>query len=249
MQRESGNGNRRKGGRVNRRLFIGTLLLAVSTMALSGCSLFYPSTTIRYRTTVEVETPQGLRIGSSVTEVQRIKKGSFGDAAMVGGHIRAEAVAVDLPGGRTLFALLQSPKAGPDYPEQILASVFSDPAAPLALRGPEAGTLAQRMNTAKQLKPGFTLDRALYPLLVTFTDFGDPKTVTRVDSDGLAASFGPGTKLRRITLQVTDHPVTTGVEKRLPPRNGKPFGRPVNVSGKNVIEVIDTEAFFQGTNQ
>jgi hypothetical protein len=50
----------------------------------------------------------------------------------------------------------------------------------------------------------------LYPLLVTFTDIADPKTVTRVDSANLAATFGPGYALTSITLEITDEPVTEG---------------------------------------
>lgn len=49
-----------------------------------------------------------------------------------------------------------------------------------------------------------------YPLLVTFTDITDPTTVNQVDPTNLAATFGPGVSLKRITLQITDEPVTEG---------------------------------------
>jgi hypothetical protein len=52
-------------------------------------------------------------------------------------------------------------------------------------------------------------------MLVTFTDIDDPKSVQRVDPANLAASFGPGIRLKRITVEVTDDDVTTGIEKRL----------------------------------
>jgi hypothetical protein len=39
--------------------------------------------------------------------------------------------------------------------------------------------------------------------------------VQRVDPANLAASFGPGIRLKRITVEVTDDDVTTGIEKRL----------------------------------
>ena len=54
-----------------------------------------------------------------------------------------------------------------------------------------------------------------YPLLVTFADPADPTSVQRVDPANLAASFGPGVTLKRITVEVTNDPVTTGIEKRL----------------------------------
>ncbi|MEX2492944.1 MAG: hypothetical protein WD425_14410, partial [Nitrospirales bacterium] len=49
-----------------------------------------------------------------------------------------------------------------------------------------------------------------YPLLVTFTDITDPTTVKQVDPDNLAATFGPGVSLKRITLEITDESVTEG---------------------------------------
>jgi hypothetical protein len=52
-------------------------------------------------------------------------------------------------------------------------------------------------------------------MLVRFRDIADPTSVEKVDPDNLAASFGEGVKLRRITVQLTDDPVTTGIEKRL----------------------------------
>ncbi|WP_066268991.1 hypothetical protein [Blastomonas sp. CCH3-A3] len=58
-------------------------------------------------------------------------------------------------------------------------------------------------------------DMPARPMLVRFRDINDPTTVERVDPDALAASFGEGVKLRRVTVQLTDDPVTKGIEKRL----------------------------------
>lgn len=64
-----------------------------------------------YKMTVEVETPDGLRPGSSVREViyteDLIAKYliKLPDAGVVSVRQHGEAVAVDLPGGQTLFAL------------------------------------------------------------------------------------------------------------------------------------------------
>jgi len=68
------------------------------------------------------------------------------------------------------------------------------------------------------LKPGdkIALPDDHYPLLVTFTDINDPASVQRVDPDDLVAHFGPGVKLKTITLEITDEPVTGGqIEKVL----------------------------------
>jgi hypothetical protein len=47
-----------------------------------------------------------------------------------------------------------------------------------------------------------------YPMLVTFGDIADPASVKLVDPADLAASFGPGVRLKSVTLEVTDEAVT-----------------------------------------
>ena len=44
-----------------------------------------------------------------------------------------------------------------------------------------------------------------YPLLVTFGDIADPASIVRVEPDALATH----------SVELTDDPVTTGIEKRL----------------------------------
>jgi hypothetical protein len=73
---------------------------------------------------------------------------------------------------------------------------------------------------------------------VTFTDIIYPTTVKQVNPTNLVASFGPGVSLKRITLEITDEPVTEGkIEQILPClRSGKacvplnkdlPYGHPM----------------------
>jgi hypothetical protein len=73
-------------------------MLAAGAAMLAGCgSLFPPS--YRFRMTVEVETPQGVRSGSSVLEVtSRFRTCRQRHDAMT--MLTGEAVAVDLPGGK-----------------------------------------------------------------------------------------------------------------------------------------------------
>lgn len=61
-----------------------------------------------------------------------------------------------------------------------------------------------------KLRASAPLVRERYPLLVTFDDINDPKSIKRVDPDDLVATFGPGYSLKSITLEITDEPVTTG---------------------------------------
>ena len=96
---------------MSRRELSRTVFGAVCLMALpAGCSLIDRTPDYRYRLTVEVDTPQGLRTGSSVIEVQTSVAGEYSipSPGAVSHRVRGEAVAVDLPGGQTLFALLRS---------------------------------------------------------------------------------------------------------------------------------------------
>lgn len=203
------------------RRMVAIIAAAVATMVtLAGCDMF-ASETLRYRLTVEVETPKGLRSGSSVIE-SRVKPSGPLSAVAVNYTYRGEAVAVDLPGGQTLFALLTSETGDVDAPNRYPAAAFAD-------RLPKTfpGTYPWLESHAAIRKLGGTGElirsgpdesgepRNPYPLLVRFRDLADPASVEAVDPDDLAASFGPGYRLRRITVQITDDPVTTGIEKRL----------------------------------
>jgi len=187
-------------------------------LAVSACASDNTAPDYRYRLTVEVETPEGLKTGSSVIEVKQrlVRAGSSPAYMAVERRVRGEAVAVDLPGGRTLFALLRSDNnvEWASYVMQTLAP-HSD-----------SETFAQQLDNMLLLEGEIVLprtsppvghleERSAYPMLVTFRDLDDPTSVEEVDPDDLAVTFGEGVSLERITVQITDDPVTTGIEKRL----------------------------------
>ena len=112
---------------MNRNIFL-TMATALMSLGLTGCAQAEDATPdYRYRLTVEIDTPQGLRSGSSVIEVEQ----SMGSTAMSGfgrrlaRRVRGEAVAVDLPDGRTLFALLRSDD-NYDWASSIMQSLAPD---------------------------------------------------------------------------------------------------------------------------
>jgi hypothetical protein len=208
---------------MGRRSFAGLVLSGSAMLVVAGCALFEPSETLRYRVTVEVETPQGVKSGYSVWEY-RVTKVVSGFSPHSTDY-RGEAVAVDLPGGRTLFALLISGDGQSDYPRYVIEDrVRQTPEYKADYRSAFL-ELFPRWRVAEEswTVPGsyYPASHAgekpisAYPMLVTFTDIRDPKSVTRVDPDDLAASFGAGVKLKAITVTVTDEPVTVGIEKRL----------------------------------
>lgn len=179
---------------------------------LSGCGLF-GGNSYRFKMTVEVETPQGLRTGSSVYEVAAFKTSEL----ITGGTssnatLKGEAVAVDLPDGKTLFALLRMANGtSSDDHIGIMSMKAMDP----AMINTEKDRSARRISSGDGIESPVEVAPVDYPLLVTFADNNDPTSLVRVDPADLAISFGAGVKLKRIIVDVTKEDVTTGIEKRL----------------------------------
>lgn len=186
------------------------LLALLSAMLLSGCDSQIGET-FNYRLIVEVETPDGVVTGSSVIQVKVTESNSpliAPEGRGVNARMRGEAVAVDLPDGPVLFALLRSESsvdAGKWY-----AFKGIEGRAPGGRPGsPERARALMRTSRAGDLWPRD------YPMLVTFDDLDDPTSVKSVDPDDMGSAFGEGVNLKRVAVELTDDPVTTGIEERL----------------------------------
>jgi hypothetical protein len=192
------------------------LLLLTSSLMLSGCQSDtfgreWPP--FRIKLTVEVETPEGVRTGYSVTE--RV----CGAAGMVLGtqggsmcSVQGEAVAVDLPKGETLFVLLSTPISASWQPEGNIV-LPSDPWAGPGNRIEQMDRYVSMMSRNRVPSP---VDLSKQPpWFVRFKDMKDPKSVEEVDPADLSKSFGKGYRLRAVTVQGTDEPMTAGIGKRL----------------------------------
>jgi hypothetical protein len=158
---------------------------------------------LRYRLTYEVEADGVVRTGSSVRSVyfentEKLPLPNTGGSAQETG----EAVVIDLGGGRYLFSLMTG---GSD----LMLEAFAD------RRVPGESVIEFARKLARE-KPAATLPFSKAPRLVTFTDITNAKTVKLADPANLAATFGAGVKLKRITVEITDDAVTEGeVEKVL----------------------------------
>ena len=176
------------------------LLCLIFTPLLVGWEfLGFASHSWHQKMMVEVEVGDQRYAGSSVVEMS-----VFGhpEIPMVHGvrnlELEGEAVVVELPSNRYLFALLT-------YNAFLARDVFKD----LIIEAVHAP--GERWAEAlSRLRETRVIDPKHYPLLVTFTDLTDPKTVQKVEPDNLEMIFGPGVSLKRITLEITDEPVTEG---------------------------------------
>jgi hypothetical protein len=170
----------------------------------------------KYRLTVEVETPEGVKSASGVMAVHP-DRGYSGR-----GHttIKGDAVLVDLGGGKNLLALLA----------QIdNTSLDLDGVTYLALRAYQAAGRRVSFNEMSRQTGAVPVTGPLIPVLVTFAAPGDPASARAVSPDDLEAALGNGFHLRGISAEVVPNgiwpldfggalgePVTRGIEARLP---------------------------------
>lgn len=197
---------------IGRRGVIVMLTATTGVLALGGCGLLNSSYTYRYKITVEIETREGLKTGFAVHETivgkSNVDLGEL--SAKRGMRTRGEAVAVDLPGGQTLFALMPDSRLTQSVLDPEWKNDWVESAMRITSGNTPKGPLP--MTPGKPRPVGLETG---YPMLVTFTDISDPASVKLVDPDDLAASFGPGVKLKRIIIEITSDPVSTGIETRL----------------------------------
>lgn len=208
---------------MKRRAFLVTAVaLAAPPLALTACNFLDDTPTYRYRMTVEVETPEGLKTGSSVIEVEtRMETNPESPASQrINWRARGEAAIIDLEERGVLFALLRS-EDDVDFASRIMFL--------LAPKGVDKngdaflGRFANMLEMTEPVELPATQEKINPPLaemkgrpmLVTFGDLDDPTSVERVDPEDLSATFGEGVSLKRITVQITRDRVTTGIEQRL----------------------------------
>ncbi|MEP6785059.1 MAG: hypothetical protein ABI898_04875 [Sphingomonadales bacterium] len=89
------------------------------------------------------------------------------------------------------------------------------PSAPIDADLSQGGVWREVRRQAWRKSIALALPPRDYPLLVTFADVHDPKSVVRVDPADLEATFGPGVRLKAIIVAATDEPITTRIEERL----------------------------------
>jgi hypothetical protein len=186
-------------------------LIPFLLFGLTGCG----SWTINYRLTLDVDVDGELHTGSSVVETQwhhtpEWLQGLSSVVWNVGVH--GEAVVVDLGSRGLLFGLLtgaarydsgNGKRFYPSDPYWIIMNFG------VAERG---GITPHSLDVLATRRDTIELPFSALPMLVRFRDVSDPMSVVQVEPRQLDASFGPGVRLVRATLAITNDPVTTGIE-------------------------------------
>ncbi len=173
----------------------------------------------KYRLTIEVETPAGIKSASGVMSVHPDRGYSRK------GHTttKGDAILVDLGGGKNLVALMA----------HLDKSIDLDGINYVALRAYRAAGRNVSFDGMSRMTGAVPVTGALIPVLVTFADLRDPATARTVQPDDLEAAFGKGFNLHAVYAEVVPNgfwpldfggplgePVTRGIEAKLPWWNG-----------------------------
>lgn len=213
-----------------------TAIIAGMILAVIVCYLaMYPTTSYRFRITLNVDTPQGLKNGWSVLEVRTWRYPAWLTLGNNTGEssLKGEAIFVDLGpdnGGqpRNVIALMVLGPRGEDEGFYLLpGKVFE----PVWAQKPDRGQFRAPSSELPKLPAGTNAELRgnLIPTLVTFVDLNDPKTVRVVQPDDFEQTFGKGVKLHDVKIEIvpagtwpltvlglSGEPLTHAIEAKLP---------------------------------
>ncbi len=200
----------------------------------------------KYRLTVEVTTPDGVKSASNILSVTPDRGYSRGGRTTT----RGDAVFVDLGGGKNLVALLAHRDAKLDLDDinYVALRAYGD------ARGARVS-----FNEISRQTGIVPVQGPLMPVLVSFGDAKDPASARLVAPDQVAAVLGEGYALRGITAEVVPNgfwpvdfggalgePVTHGIGAKLPwlAAPGDPAATAFKAAGLPTgAEIVPRDAF------
>jgi hypothetical protein len=226
--------------------FVGVATMAVG---LTGC--WARTESYRYKLTLAVNTSAGVERASSVVEV--VFRGIVIPDRGVIHQLRGEALYLDLGAGRRpLIALITkqlhprpekdaawSPDGGPGI--SLIARIYGKALSENLL---EQAAAISRMRGAREVAPSDLPD------LVTFADTNNPASVIEVDPDDLQATLGPDVSWNKITLEITDEPIATGLKAKLPwlteyLKDNRRLNRSILRTSNELSNILSSEDFSQ----
>lgn len=198
----------------------------------------------KYRLTIEVDTPDGVRSAAGVISVHPNRSYGHGGS----NRVRGDAVLVDLGRGRNVVALL----AHADKTVDLEDINF------VALRAFNAAGQKAMFRQMSRLTGSVPVKAGLMPVLATFADSGDPTTMRVVRPDDFEGALGKDIRLRGMTVEIVPNglwpidfggalgePVTRGIVAKMPWINqvGQP-ARALQAAGLPVAAGLDAREAF-----
>lgn len=188
-------------------VFLGLIIFVAGYLAMYP--FLYPTYSHRYRLTLEVETPEGLKTASGVIETSVVKQPRILTTRSTHTDLKGDAVFLDLGNGKNVTALLALGPSGQNVDGPVTLAVKAFDCTACQDRLVEWRNLSHRSGTRD-------LSRDLMPTLVTFSDVKDPTTAHVVAPGEFEAVFGPGYRFKRVWVEMTTDPVTTGLRAIIP---------------------------------
>ena len=175
----------------------------------------------KYRLTVEVDTPDGVRSASGILSVRPNRNyGGSGTGSSVP-QAKGDALLLELGEGRNLVVLMAYGEDGANFED---ASFL-----PTRVLGATDRRISFRDMKTLSGRPAVNVPDAQRPVLMSLPDLNDPKSARRVKASDLEAAFGKDYRLRRFMLEIVANgywpidfggslgePVTRGVTTKLP---------------------------------
>jgi hypothetical protein len=204
--------------------------IAVCAVVYFGWGIIYPSGTWRYKMTVTVETPEGIKTGSAVREVRAADGIKLTPESNVMRRVRGEAVVIDLSKRGVLFSLMSG-----DSGTNIFFDAFP---APGCGNGCIDKSTIVYYNSHFKVGQKVTLKANQYPMFVHFKDINDQTTVEQwceTETCALYEKIFVGHKaidfklldlrIKEVTIEMTDEPVTKIIDKMMPPMDMEKFNK------------------------
>ncbi|MES3150915.1 hypothetical protein [Sphingomonas faeni] len=244
------------------------MLTGVMLAGLSGCGGDLPD--YRYKMTIHVVTPQGDRAYSSVRQIHSEYVSSIMSSSgkTIRDALEGEAVIMDLPSGKTVYALLSRPE-NPEYAKYItgpaLGPYVSQAAAKSTLGGSSKNSqfldeIVSRRQAMLNLKGRYKLpefidtgsssktykeSKKMWPTFVEFADPNRPSSIYEVEPHALGISS--------IFIEITDELPSSTITQKLPwlsdyKRSKKSLSGDSGgiVTTNDLKDVLGTGAFLQG---
>ena len=174
--------------------------------------LLYPTHMARYELIVEVETPAGIKTGSSVIEANYgWETKLFGLISGVKNSVRGEAVFVDLGDGKNLVVTLRAgdEDRSSELNAQRLPSALFDFPSHDRIQTPEG--IRKAMDAGIVDVPVGKL-----PFVVTFPVATDPMSVKKLNPLNIGELFGSGYDIKRATIHITNKRPVEQIVSKLP---------------------------------